>query len=153
MMSLYDKPLLWSRRSQRPEEEDDGCPDWAWCSYFIHTPSLSLIVSWAGKCGSGWLPPSSMSSLHVTNWGLSLADTYPTLSSDWSIEWHGGGVEAMPGGSADNVKTAAFFVCDFYKIWWATIYTWITFKTVRASDQALNWLDVKYLCVQSISCM
>ena len=103
-----------------------------------------LIVSGAGKCGSGWLPPSSVSSLHVRT---ALASHWPP--NPWlligpllCLTWMGVELRPGQGGFADNVKTAAFFVCDFYKIWWATIYTWITFKTVRESDQALNWLDV-----------
>ena len=128
----------------------DGCQ--FWCSYFIHTP-----VSHCVRGGQMWFwSTSSILRVIITcqdSSGLSLADASKSLASHWSI--NDMGVEPRPGqgGFADNVKTAAFFVCDFYKIWWATIYTWITFKTVRASDQALNWLDVKYLCVQSISCM
>ena len=139
-----------ARRPERPE--DDGVTVWVWCSYFIHTP-----VSHCVRGGQMWFwSTSSILRVIITcqdSSGLSLADASKSLASHWSI--NDMGVELRPGqgGFADNVKTAAFFVCDFYKIWWATIYTWITFKTVRASDQALNWLDVKYLCVQSISCM
>ena len=140
-----------SRRPERPE--DDG---WVSDAHILFTLA-SAPVSHCVQGGEMWFWLTS-SILHVIitcyrqrpliGWFLQISGV-----SLVQCVWHGGGAEAMPGGFADNVKTAAFFVCDFYKIWWATIYTWITFKTVRASDQALNWLDVKYLCVQSFSCM
>ena len=71
MMSPYDSDVIYSLRDLTARRMTVAGSD----AHILFTLPC-LIVSWAGKCGSGWLPPSSMSSLHVTSWGLSLADAY-----------------------------------------------------------------------------